>query len=185
MSLEENILNKKMMEVMTNPIKCKLLFEISFCKQTTAKHLSEKFSDIPQATLYRYLKKMTSDNILKIVEETQIRGAVERTYSVAIDLLEEGTKIINTNSGEIYMKTFTQYVLGFMKLFQEYCNSDNIDIQKDKSGFSLAPIYLTDEELERLITKIHEAVKPYRNNESNENRKLRSIGVIVSPPTKK
>lgn len=178
-------MHKKLMEVMTNPIKCKLLFEINSCEQTTAKHLSERFSDIPQATLYRYLKKMTTDGILKIVEETQIRGAVERTYSVAIDLLEEGRKIIGNNSGETYMQAFTQYVLGFMKLFQEYCNGDNIDIQKDKSGFSLAPIYLTDEELEDLVTGVHEAIKPYRNNEPAKNRKLRSIGIIVSPSTKK
>ncbi|MGX8833503.1 hypothetical protein ACWG0P_04745 [Amedibacillus sp. YH-ame6] len=178
-------MNKKLMEVMTNPIKCKLLFEINSCKQTTAKHLAEKFSDIPQATLYRYLKKMTADGILKIVEETQVRGAVERTYSVAINLSKEGAKIISNNSGEAYMQAFTQYVLGFIKLFQEYCNSDNINIQEDKSGFSLAPIYLTDEELEKVVTSIHETIKPHRDNEPAENRKLRSIGVIVSPPTKK
>lgn len=177
-------MNKNLMEVMTNPVKCKLLFEIESCKQTTAKHLSETFGDVSQATLYRYLKKMTADGILKIVEHTQVRGAVERTYSVAIDLQAEGSEIINNNSGDAYMQAFTQYMMGFVKLFQEYCNSDSIDIQKDKSGFSLAPVYFTDEELEEMITKIHETIQPFRNNESAPNRKLHSIGIIVSPPQK-
>lgn len=176
-------MDKKLMEVMTNPVKCKLLFEIKSCEKTTAKHLSERFSDIPPATLYRYLKKMTSDGILKIVDENPIRGTIEKTYSVAIDLTAEGTKTIN--NGEAYMQAFTQYVLGFMKLFQEYCNEDNIDIEKDKSGFSLAPLYLTNKELEKLMTDIHDIIKPYRNNEPAKNRKLHSIGVIVSPPNKK
>lgn len=34
-----------------------------------------------------------------------------------------------------------------MKQFQEYCQSPDVDIEKDMTGFSLAPLYLTDEEL--------------------------------------
>lgn len=178
-------MNKKLMEVITNPVKCKLLFEIEACKQTTAKHLAEKFHDIPQATLYRYLKRMTQDGILKIVDQTQIRGAVERTYSVAIDLNAGGLEMLDQNSGPLYMQAFTQFVMGFMKQFQEYCDRDSIDIKKDKSGYSLAPLYLTDEELEGLMADIHEIIKPYMDNEPTSERKLRSIGLIVSPPTKK
>lgn len=178
-------MSKKLMEVITNPVKCKLLFEIEACRQTTAKHLAEKFNDIPQATLYRYLKKMTEDGILKIVDQTQIRGAVERTYSVAIDLNADGIEMLDHNSGQLYMQAFTQFVMGFMKQFQEYCDRDGIDIKKDKSGYSLAPLYLTDEELESLMTDIHEDIKPYMNNEPSAGRKLHSIGLIVSPPTKK
>lgn len=178
-------MDQKLMEIMTNPVKCKLLFEIAACQQTTAKHLAEKFNDIPQATLYRYLKKMTADGILKIVDQTQIRGAIERTYAVAVDLNAGGTRIIDNNSGELYMQAFTQFILGFVKLFQEYCNRDTIDIQKDKSGFSLAPVYLTDMELESLITNIHDIIKPHMDNEPTPDRKLRSIGLIVSPPTEK
>lgn len=177
-------MNDKLMEVITNPVKCKLLFEVEACKQTTARHLSEKFTDIPQATLYRYLKKMTADGILKIVEQTQVRGAVERTYSVAIDLKAEGNEIINHNSKDAYMQAFTQYMMGFMKLFQEYCSGGSIDIQKDQSGFSLAPVYVTAEELEHLMSKIHGVIQPLRENEPGENRKLHSVGIIVSPPHK-
>lgn len=50
-------MNQSIMESVKHPVKCKLLLEILNCKQTTAKHLSETFSDIPTATLYRYLKK--------------------------------------------------------------------------------------------------------------------------------
>ncbi len=47
----------KLMECFTNPVKCKLLLEIRSQGQTTAKHLAETYTDIPQATLYRNLKK--------------------------------------------------------------------------------------------------------------------------------
>ena len=79
-------MNKIILEIVKNPVKCKLLLEFLNCEQTTAKHLSETFSDIPPATLYRYLKKMTTDGVLKIVYQTQVRGAMEKTYALAIDL---------------------------------------------------------------------------------------------------
>ena len=60
----------RIMECITNPVKCKLLLEIYSQGQATARHLADAFGDIPQATLYRNLKKMLNDGILKVVEET-------------------------------------------------------------------------------------------------------------------
>ena len=76
----------KIMDCIANPVKCKLLIEIYSHGQATAKYLSDKFDDIPQATLYRNLKKMLSDGLLKVIEETQVRGTVEKTYALAFDL---------------------------------------------------------------------------------------------------
>lgn len=78
-------------------------------KQTTAKHLSDIFSDIPQAALYRNLKKMLNDGILKVVEETQVRGTVERTYALAFDLNNDFEAILAENSGTLYMQVFMRY----------------------------------------------------------------------------
>ena len=94
----------KIMECITNPAKCKLLLEIYSQGQATAKHLSDTFGDIPQATLYRNLKKMLNDGILKVVDETQIRGTVEKTYAPAFNLNEDFESILAENSGTLYMQ---------------------------------------------------------------------------------
>ena len=98
-------------DIIKNPVKSKLLLEISRCKQTTAKHLAETFTDIPPATLYRYLKKMTSDGVLEVVRQTQIRGTTEKTYALAAGLRQELEDM--STSGESYLLAFTQYMLGF------------------------------------------------------------------------
>lgn len=175
-------MDKKIMDCLTNPIKCKLLLEIYASGQVTAKHLAEIYNDIPQATLYRYLKRMTSDGILKVVEENQIRGTVEKTYSLAVDLKAGSTVEIVKYSGEAYMQMFVQYMLGFLKQFQDYCNEPDINIVEDQSGFSLAPIYLTNDELVSVVKKIAEILTPLRENKPAKDRKLRTIGIIVSPP---
>ena len=177
-------MEKIIMGILTNPVKCKLFLEIQKCGETTAKHLAETFSDIPPATLYRYLKRMTNDKVIKVVNQIQVRGALEKTYAVAIDLSKKFNDLLENNSGGAYMQSFLQFILGFAELFQNYCKQDDINIAEDKSGFSLAPLYLTDDELETLVKNIRKAIQPYDNNTPTKERKLHSIGVIISPPQK-
>ncbi len=171
----------KLMDCITNPVKCKLLLEIYSKGKTTAKHLADIYNDIPQATLYRHIKKMLSDGILQVVEETQVRGTVEKTYALAYDINSNMENMVEENSGELYMQYFMQYIFGFAKQFQEYCQSPNINIKKDMTGFSLSPLYLSDDELTSLITSISQIISAVKRNEPNSERKLRTIGVIVSP----
>lgn len=171
----------KLMDCITNPVKCKLLLEIHSRGKATAKHLADIYNDIPQATLYRHLKKMLSDGILQVVEETQVRGTVEKTYALAFNISDNMETMLETNSGELYMQYFMQYIFGFAKQFQEYCQSPNINIKKDMTGFSLSPLYLSDDELTSLVTSISQIINAVKNNEPNPERKLRTIGVIISP----
>lgn len=172
----------KIMECITNPVKCKLLLEIYSQERATAKHLSDVLSDIPQATLYRNLKKMLNDGLIKVVEKKQVRGTVESTYALALNLNSEFEAILAENSGPLYMQLFMQYFLGFAKQFREYCKSPNIDIQKDMSGFSLSHLYLSDEELIELMKNISNIIKTVEKNEPKTERKLRTLGIIVTPP---
>lgn len=96
----------KLMECITNPVKCKLLLEIYSQGQATAKHLSDKYTDIPPATLYRHLKRMLHDGILKVVEETQVRGTVERTYALAQN--------INSNMEKYWKKTPANFICNIL-----------------------------------------------------------------------
>ena len=114
-------LNEKIMECISNPAKSRLLIEIMRRGEVTAKYLAEKCSDIPQTTLYRNLKRMTDDGLLKIVNETPIRGTVEKTYALTFDP-SDPPSVLGENSGAIYMQMFFQYFLTFAKIFQEYCS---------------------------------------------------------------
>lgn len=175
-------MEQKVIECITHPIKCKLLLELYSSGKATAKQLAEIYNDIPQATLYRYLKRMTNDGVLKVVEENQVRGTIEKTYAVAINLDSNGQDLIGENSGDAYMQMFMQYIFGFIRRFQEYCKNPNIDILKDRSGFSLAPIYATDEELEAAMVEYSKIIQPLYKNRPTADRKSRTLGLIISPP---
>lgn len=177
-------MKQELMDCFTHPVKCKLLLEIQIAGKTTAKQLTEKYSDIPPATLYRYLKRMTSDGILKIVEENQIRGTVEKTYSLAFDFGEGTQNMLEANSGDAYMQLFMQYISGFVRQFQEYCARSDINIKEDISSFTAAPIYATDEELISALEQYGKITQTLYNNAPAPERKLRTVGFILTPPEK-
>lgn len=178
--MDKQKLNLKIMECVSSPVKCRLLIEIMKNGEATAKYLAERCADIPQTTLYRNLRRMTGDGVLRVVGETPVRGTVEKTYAAAFDP-GDANAMIGENAGQMYMQMFLQYLLTFAKQFQAYCDTPGIDIEGGKSGFSLSYVYLTDEELENAVAEISKILTPLQSNTAAPGRRLRTIGVIVSP----
>ena len=160
-------MNEKLMGCLTNPIKCKLLAEVMDNGQITAKALALKNKTVPQATLYRYLKKMVSDGIVKVVEERRIRNVIEKVYGMAIDFNADVEKMLEKNSGEAYLGLFQQFTLGLLNEFKAYCAQDCIDLSNDGSGFRVTPFYATLHELKELSGKINKLIQPYKGREAS------------------
>ena len=175
-------MHEKLMECLTNPARNKLVRQVLDEGQTTAKALAEKNKEIPQATLYRYLKKMVSDGILKVVEERRVRNVTEKVYAMAIDFEADVNKMIAENDGEAYFGLFQQFTIGLLNEYGAYCARDNIDILNDGSGFRVHSLHATTDELKELAANIWKLVAPYTNREATPDAKARSIAVIFTPP---
>jgi len=170
-------------EALANPRQARVLLEIYANEQMTAKQLSDRFPEIPVATLYRNLKKMCDNGVLQIVETRPRRGAVEKVYAATASFEQDTEAMISANNGQAYAGLFNQYALGIMNEFQAYASRPGIDILRDGSGFTVNPVYATLEELTDALMKIREVLAPLVNNPPSENRKLHNICVITTPPT--
>lgn len=166
----------------SEPLNAKLILEIYEQKQITTAKLSEKFNEIPQATLYRRLQKMLADDVLKIVEENHIRGTVEKVYALNYDIEANWKKMSEANDGKTYMQFVTYYTLGILQEFKEYTAKEEIDIKGDGTGLFIAPVYATYEELTSSLNKIVEIVTGLKDNKPNGERKLRNICITITPP---
>ncbi len=54
---------------------------------------------------------------------------------------------------------------GIRKTIQQYCQSPNIKIKEDMTGFSLSPLYLSDEELTDLVSGTSRTIDAVKKNE--------------------
>ncbi|MCL1806240.1 MAG: hypothetical protein FWG31_00885 [Oscillospiraceae bacterium] len=180
--MKGEVIIENFLSCLSNPINAKLLLEIKERGQTTASQLLAKFSDVPQATLYRRLQKMLGDGHLKIAGENQIRGTVEKVYALNYDLDAEWNKMGNTNDGRTYMRFVTYHTLGILREFMEYTAKEDINIQKDATGLFIAPVYATNEELTETLNKIIEALTELKDNKPDGERRLRNICITITPP---
>jgi len=167
---------------LSNPARAKIILELAAHEQLTTKELLAKFPDISQPTMYRHLKAMVDDGTLKVVGETQIRGTVEKSYAVTTDLQTNAERIVTENDGAGYLQLFTQYIMGIMAEFKQYAEREQIDIQNDGSGFTVAPVYATTEELRESLTKVGEIIMALYQNPQTPERKLHNICIITTPP---
>ena len=177
-------MNEKLMECFLNPVKLKIFFEIEKHGTITAKELSQKDLDIPQATLYRHLKKMLEDGLIRVVEERKVRNVIEKIYEVVPDFRSDVEKIVTENDGIGYLGLFQQFIMALSREFEDYAKRADINIQEDGSGFRMLPFYATAEELQDLAVKMNEVIMPYYELEQTPERKLRNVGIIYTPPKK-
>ena len=172
-----------LMECLTNPIKNKLLMAVKEQGLATTKELAKKLPDIPQATLYRYLKRMVEDGLLEVARENRIRNVTEKVYTLAIDYDLEIEKMNEDTTGRLYVARFRQFVGGLVEEFDKNTPKDNEKAVYDGSGFFIHPFYATYDEVKELLQKIKEVIKPYEVRASPD-RELRSVATIFMPPTK-
>jgi len=176
------MLPEDLFSCLSDPVKAKLILEFNKQNQATAKQLAEIHSGIPQATLYRHLKKMLADGVLKVVSENRIRGTVEKVYALAFDPADDIGKMLHENDGKMYLQIVTRQVLGILQEFREYTSGTGIDLERDGSGILVTPVYATAEELKEAITKISETLMSLYNNPADGERRLHNICIITTPP---
>jgi len=175
-------MNKKLMECLANPVKNKLLTAIKDRERATTKELGEIASLLPQTTLYRYLKKMVADGLIKVVEENRIRNVNEKVYGMAIDFDAELKAINEDASSTASIAQLQRFVNGLIDEFKENLPEGEVNPARDGYGFFIGPIHASRDEAKELIEKIREVIKPYEQNELTADRQLQSFSMIITPP---
>lgn len=175
-------MDKKVIKYLGNPLISQILIEFQN-SNLSVKDLRLVLPDVPQTTLYRHVKKLYQEDILKIVEEKQIRGSVEKIYSLNVELKKNDIDDLKSTSPESYYEMFSEFTLGLLTEFSDYSKNKDADVLKDGSGFSLVPIYATTEELTEYGKAINKILEPALIRKS-ESQNRHNVAIVLTPPRK-
>jgi DNA-binding transcriptional ArsR family regulator len=171
-------------DLILHPVRLRLLATLAR-RQLTARQLSELLPDIPQATLYHHLGRLTHAGLLRVVSERQVRGAVEKRYALAEDKAALGPADIENLSREDHLRYFTVFVamvLGdFTRYLQQQAPNAPIDPVADGVSYSEGPLYLSDDEFAQAGAALRQALLPFVSNEPAPHRRRRLLTMIVFP----
>ena len=177
-------MDKKIIKYLSDPVKSRIIFQILELGQATTKDLVKKNPEIPQASLYRYLKAMLADGVIKIAHERKVRNVTEKIYEMNYDINAAAEKMIEENDGAMYYAIVSQFVNEIMSQFEAYSKEEDIDILEDVSGFRQVPFWATKEEVVEMTQKISDVVQPYFEQTKTPGRRLRTFARIITPPVK-
>lgn len=174
-------MNKKLIELLGNPTIAQILLAFENTPELSPKMLLSQLPDIPQATLYRYINKLHQNDILKIANEQQKRGTIEKTYTLNVQLSEKNLEKMAKITPQQYFELFSKFTVGLLQEFNDYTKKEEANIVEDGTGFSTVPIYATTDELEKYSQEIKKILEPALTKQNNKQQRHNFV-MIVTPP---
>ena len=165
---------KSLNEVLLHPVRWRIV-RAFFGRELTTSQLLELVSDVPVTSLYRHVSVLTEAGVLEVVNQRQVRGAVERTYRLdsskqAVD--EAGAA---TMSADDHRRAFQILLARVAVDLDEYLSQGPIDPVADHVNYSQAALYVTGNDMIELQSGFRELLTPYLSAEGRSGEGIRRM----------
>lgn len=168
-------------EIILHPVRFRILQRFLDGQNKTAKQLTKELKDIPQASLYRHLDALVNAEFLIITEENQIRGTVEKVYTLNFSAVNMTNDEVKELTKEDHLKYFLFFTAQLTKDFETYLQNDDVDFQRDGVGYQQVALNLSDEELLQFVKDMRKVYDKYAKNTPSSQRTKRVISNIIIP----
>ena len=172
-------------KILLHPVRMRVIQTLVTGEQLTVSEMLERLPDIPQATLYRHLKKLVDSHVLKITQETKVRGAVEKVYALA----EHGASLskdeIQSASREEHLDYFMNFISHLLGNYSRYLDQKEFDLFEDGVMYRQVVLHLSEAERNQLIHDIGTAYSKVLKNTPSPDRNEYNIATVIIPEPKK
>ncbi len=172
---------QKKADLILNPIRMRILMALSEGRKT-AQQLVYELRDVPQATLYRHITRLAQAEVIRVVEQRQVRGNQEKVYALVENMSMLSAEEAAHFSKDDHMRYFIAFTSSLVDDFSRYLeHSSTVDLSADSLSFNKFPLEVSDEELNELSQAINAAFAKYRSNQPGEGRRRRIFSFILMP----
>ncbi|MBR6996683.1 MAG: helix-turn-helix domain-containing protein [Ruminococcus sp.] len=166
---------ENLIKILTDPISNRIIQQIRKNQKMTVSEILAVTPDIPRATVYRRIERMTSAGVIEIVETHKVRGQAEHTYSV------KNIYITAKDSGENGMEIMTASFVQMFHLCSEYFKSENADVERDKLFILNYAIRLSDHDFSEMLKEILAVVDRYQGKNIPKDANTRNLYLMSLP----
>lgn len=148
----------------------------------TPGELAAALPDIAPATLYRHLATMQDADLIEVVAERRVRGAVERRYAVRSALLS--AEDLATATGDDHVRYFATFLAGLLGEFGRYLGGGDVDLERDGIGYREHVLHLSDAELRELLGELRASIARRAAHRPAPGRAARLLATVSMPTTR-
>lgn len=176
-------MTSKKADLFLHPIRLRIITAIS-THRMTAKDIAHTMPEVPLTTLYRNINALVEGGIIRIVEENQIRGTVERVYALA-GIPSLTAEDLSGMSKEDCQQAFSVYLSTLMSDARRYLDGKpdgkEINLLQDGVVVSKIELYLTPEENSSLNERIQRIILEAGQNVPAPARRRHAFSYLVLP----
>ena len=162
----------KLSDIITNPIRMKIMQFLQIRGEATTKQICEELSDVPQPTLYRHIDHLLKEEVLIVKSERKVRGTLERLLTLNESRFTENADIADSAY---------RFLMALYGSLLRYSEKGACAPVADMLCLRTCMLTLTDESYADLLQELRAVVDKYSRSE--ENGKNRSLSVISAPVT--
>jgi hypothetical protein len=168
-------------DLLLHPVRLRIVQAFLGDRALTTSQLSAELSDVPAASLYRHVARLVRANVLQVVAERQVRGAVERTYVLRLAAARIGLAEIAAMSTDDTRQMFRAFAAGLLADFDRYLERDSVDLVRDGVSFGIEGLWLDDAEFRELMLDLYRVLEPRRVNGPRKGRSRRLLASVLMP----
>ncbi|MET8425629.1 helix-turn-helix domain-containing protein [Nocardia sp. NPDC004860] len=168
-------------ELLLHPVRLRIIHALSGGRLRTAGELCDRMPDVPRTSVYRQIGLLTEGGMLEIGDERRVRGAVERSYRLRSDRPTVSPEASSAMTADDHRQGFAAAMAVLIAEFNAYLDHPDADPVADSVGYRQATLWLSPEELGRMLTGFRDLVAPLAANQPGPGRRPYLIGPILFP----
>lgn len=168
-------------DLLLHPVRLRIVKAFVGGRALTTSQLAAELDDVPAASLYRHVARLTRAGVLQVVAESRVRGAVERTYMLRPVAAEIGPGEIASMSREDHRQAFLAYVAGLLADFDRYVSTGTPDPLRDGASYRVGALWLSDAEFLDFLRDLATVAQPRLANAPGGRRRRRMVYTIMLP----
>jgi hypothetical protein len=169
------------LDLLLHPVRLRIIQAFLGDRALTTGQIALELPDVPAGSLYRHVALLTKAGVLQVVAERQVRGSIERTYTIRQAATRIGATEAAAMSPAEHRQAFTAFVAGLLGDFDRYLASGDPDLARDGVGYSINAMWLTDAEFVEFIRDLVAVLEPRFANQPAKGRKRRIVASVFLP----
>jgi DNA-binding transcriptional ArsR family regulator len=169
------------LELLAHPVRLRIVHAMRGNREFTTGQLCARLPDVSKAMVYRHVDLLATEGILEVTGERRVRGAVERVFRLNQERAAIDAETFLSMSPEDHRRGFSLALAVLVAEFSAYLERGDCDPAADLVGYRQHAIWLSRDELTRLISGLREAILPVLDNPPRRDRMRYLLSPILFP----
>ncbi|MEM7332730.1 MAG: helix-turn-helix domain-containing protein [Chloroflexota bacterium] len=171
------------LDLIIHPVRIRIIEAIG-TEALTTQEIADRLPDVPKSSIYRHLKQLLDGEVVRVWDTRLVKGIQEKTYRMGHARLLPAD--LDGITADQHINYFTTYLMTLLRSFGNYVQSKEsldggIEFLKDRTGYTEATFYATDDEFDQFQMMINQALMPLISQPEGNGRKKRKLAVITHP----